>query len=446
MTKAAVHHDNRVAAAIEGPIKAADEDIVLNSWRRSANAHRIDPLSTQSPRLLTAGELQDFQTPAARLIAIARAELDRLYNLVRPTRYVILLCDTNGVVIDHRGEAAEAAQFRYWGTWIGGVWAEDLEGTNGIGTCLTERRPLTVHMSQHFQARHISLSCSGAPIFDGNGEFAGVLDVSSIDPALSEHAHALTGPLTISVARAIEERMFREQFRREWIIAVRVSDDVGSAMLIAIDRDCRIIGADRVGRKVLAHWGSQLHKDLRTVFEPNDALLAPKYHGDVWTQVRPIAGGEPRAAIVTPPQISSALRLYPDGEDFIRPRLDTLATARFMPLTAKARGGLPPATVRRLRDYIDSHLDQTIDVGTLATAAGLSTYHFARAFKQSEGTTPHDFVLKRRIAKARELLSRPDLSLSEIAAAAGFADQSHFTRRFHEIVGMSPGQFRKSLM
>ena len=54
----------------------------------------------------------------------------------------------------------------------------------------------------------------GAPIFDGNGEFVGVLDVSSIDPALSEHAHALTGPLTISAARAIEERMFRKQFRR----------------------------------------------------------------------------------------------------------------------------------------------------------------------------------------------------------------------------------------
>jgi transcriptional regulator of acetoin/glycerol metabolism len=148
-----------------------------------------------------------------------------------------------------RGEAAEAAQFRYWGTWIGGVWAEDVEGTNGIGTCLAERRPVTVHMSQHFRARHISLSCSGAPIFDGNGEFAGVLDVSSIDPAL-------TGPLTISAARAIEERMFREQFRRGWIIAVRVPDDAGSAMLIAVDRDRRIIGADRVGRKVLSHWGS----------------------------------------------------------------------------------------------------------------------------------------------------------------------------------------------
>jgi transcriptional regulator of acetoin/glycerol metabolism len=216
MTKSAIRHDDRVAAALAAPIKAAGEDLVLNSWRRSADAHRIDPLSTQSPRIVTAGELRDFQTPVVRLISIARVELDRLYILVRPTRYVILLCDPNGVVIDHRGEEAEAAQFRYWGVWIGGVWAENVEGTNGIGTGITERRPVTVHLSQHFRARHISLSCSGAPIFDGDGTFAGVLDVSSIDPALSEHAHALTGPLTIAAAWAIEERLFRDQFRRAW--------------------------------------------------------------------------------------------------------------------------------------------------------------------------------------------------------------------------------------
>jgi AraC-like DNA-binding protein len=127
-----------------------------------------------------------------------------------------------------------------------------------------------------------------------------------------------------------------------------------------------------------------------------------------------------------------------------RPRVDTLVTASFVPLAIKARGGLTPAALRRVRDYVESHLDQTIEVESLAAAAGLSTYHFARAFKQSEATTPHGFVLERRIAKAQELLRRRDLTLSEIAIATGFADQSHFTRRFREVVGMAPGQFRKS--
>ena len=84
-----------------------------------------------------------------------------------------------------------------------------------------------------------------------------------------------------------------------------------------------------------------------------------------------------------------------------------------------------------------------IEFESLAATAELSLYHFARTFKQSEGTTPHTFVLERRLARARELLARTDLSLSEVAFAVGFADQSHFTRRFRQMVGVSPGQFRK---
>jgi AraC family transcriptional regulator len=62
---------------------------------------------------------------------------------------------------------------------------------------------------------------------------------------------------------------------------------------------------------------------------------------------------------------------------------------------------LPPATLRRIRDYVDLHLDQNIELESLAATAELSVYHFARIFKHSEGTTPHTFVLERRLARAR---------------------------------------------
>ena len=107
------------------------------------------------------------------------------------------------------------------------------------------------------------------------------------------------------------------------------------------------------------------------------------------------------------------------------------------------RGGLPPATLRKVRDYVDANLDKTIDLSSLAATAGLSPYHFARSFKQSEGATPHAYVVERRIAKARELLTGTSLPQSEIALQVGFADQSHFARRFRQAVGVSPGQFRK---
>lgn len=445
MTKAAIQHIHRVSAVVEGQAKPPADEAVWKSWLRSATELRVDPGSDESPRILTAGELRDRRETVERFIALSQTELDHLYTLVRPVHYVILLCNKDGVVIDHRGEASESTQFRHWGVWLGGIWAEDVEGTNGIGTCITERRPVTVHRSQHFRARHINLSCSGAPIFDPDGELLGVLDVSSIDPNLSEHAHALTGALTIAAARAIEERVFRERFRHQWILAIRIPDAPGTAMLIAVDREGRIAGADRCARDVLRQLGHRFENrvGLRAVFQPNDALLRHKDRDDLWTQLKPTGRNESWQAVLTAPEPAFTRWLQSDEALRFRPRLDALAIGRHVSMPSRVRGGLAPATLRRIREYVDSHLDQHIDLESLAATAELSLYHFARTFKQSEGTTPHNFVLERRLARARELLTDSNLSLPEVAIAVGFADQSHLTRRFRQNVGVSPGQFRR---
>jgi transcriptional regulator of acetoin/glycerol metabolism len=445
MTRAAIQHIHQVSAVVEGHAKPPADEAVWKSWLRSATELKVDPASSELPRILTAGELQNHRETAERFIELAQAELDHLYTLVRPVHYVILLCNKDGVVIDHRGEAGESAQFRYWGVWLGGIWAEDVEGTNGIGTCIAERRPVTVHRSQHFRARHINLSCSGAPILDPDGELVAVLDVSSIDPNLSEHAHALTGALTVAAARAIEERVFRERFRREWILAVRVPHELGGAMLVAVDRERRIAGADRNGRSILQQLGHRLENGvgLWTVFQPNDALLRHRDRDDVWTELQPLRRDDSWPAILTPPEQTLARWSQSESALRLRPRLDALATSRHVSKPSRACGGLSPSTLRRIHEYVDSHLDRHIALETLAATAELSLYHFARTFKQTEGTTPHAFVLERRLAKARELLTDSSLSLSEVALAVGFADQSHLTRRFREIVGVSPGQFRR---
>jgi AraC-like DNA-binding protein len=446
MTKAEHSHVEKVFAAVDGHDKPPADEMVFGSWIRSATTYKIDLESNRPPQIFTAAELRCFQDAASRLIEIARIELDHLYNYLRPTRYVILLCDKSGTVIDCRGEASEAAQYKYWGVWMGGVWPEDVEGTNGIGTCITVQLPVTVHRSQHFRARHISLSCSGAPIFDGNSEFIGILDVSSIDPQLSEHAHALTGALTVATARAIEERMFRDQFRREWIIAVKDPDNDGSAMLLSVDGERRIVGADRIGRLVLSRWGHRIDRgvSLWMIFERTDGSFPRKGWGDIWIQLKPLGAQESLPAIVTSPENPSLRWSQPQGQYLrIRPRLDALVNGPHGATSLLLRGGLPPATLRRVREFVDAHLAENIDTEALAATAGLSPFHFARAFKKSEGATPHRFVLQRRIAKAQELLSGSDNPISEIALAVGFADQSHFTRRFSELVGLSPGQFRK---
>jgi AraC family transcriptional regulator len=110
----------------------------------------------------------------------------------------------------------------------------------------------------------------------------------------------------------------------------------------------------------------------------------------------------------------------------------------------RVRGGLAPWQERRVRGVIEANLDGEVPLGMLAAECGLSVSHFSRAFRQSIGTSPHRWLLRRRVELAQERLRDPKLSLSEVALSCGFADQSHFTRVFTSLSGMSPGAWRRS--
>src|SRR5215469_13901341 len=241
-------HAEKVYLVAQGGLSGAPIDEVSPSWRRSANEHRINPESSEAPRILTSGELKELREPLDELILSSQGEIDRLYKVVREAGYTLLLCDTAGAAVEHRGDDTDASRFRYWGTWLGGVWSEAIEGTNGIGTCIAEERPVTIHRGQHYRSRHTNLSCSAAPVFGVDGSLMAVLDVSAIDPERSERAHALTGTLTANSARVIEERFFREQFRQGWVIATMPPEEVTRGMLLAVDGNQRIIGANRTAR------------------------------------------------------------------------------------------------------------------------------------------------------------------------------------------------------
>src|SRR5687768_3135924 len=109
------------------------------------------------------------------------------------------------------------------------------------------------------------------------------------------------------------------------------------------------------------------------------------------------------------------------------------------------RGGLAPWQVRCATDLMIDRLGQDMSLSEAASACGLSPNYFARAFKQSVGTPPHRWMLLQRVLRAKTLLRDPKSSLADIAAACGFADQSHFTRVFTSIVGASPGVWRKQV-
>lgn len=447
LVERANQHLDRVQAVVEGNGTCAEGSIAA-SWKRSAIDFGVDPASNDSPRILTTGELIDHRERAEGITLAAREELDQLFRISWPAGYVVLMSNEHGVVIDHRVAEAPSSRFANWGNVIGGVWSEAAEGTNGTGTCVLERRPVTIHQSQHFRSRHIGSSCSAAPIFGVHDELIGVLDISSTDPMLSEHAHNLAGTLVIESARSIEERNFREQFRRHWIVAIAIPQAAVQTALMAVDKDRQIVGVDHNARAWFASTIPPLDTGigLWTLFERDDRIFRSKNgDGDFGTRLTLIGGAQALPALITPPESSPAIwRSAESAWLHCRPRKGPLTNIRHTVGPPQWRGGLSPGVLRRTREYVDSHLSEGLELKQLALTAGLSLHHFARAFKMSVGVTPHQFVLQRRLSLARDLLTSTDRPIADIAIAAGFSDQSHLARHFRQSFAVSPITFRRS--
>jgi AraC family transcriptional regulator len=107
------------------------------------------------------------------------------------------------------------------------------------------------------------------------------------------------------------------------------------------------------------------------------------------------------------------------------------------------RGGLSPAALQRVQVFVEANVDRSIHIRDLASRAGLSVHHFARAFRTSVGATPRAFIEQRRIDRARALIDNTEEPLAEIAAATGFATQSHLTTAFRRATGFTPAAYRR---
>ncbi|MFG6094794.1 AraC family transcriptional regulator [Leptothoe sp. ISB3NOV94-8A] len=114
------------------------------------------------------------------------------------------------------------------------------------------------------------------------------------------------------------------------------------------------------------------------------------------------------------------------------------------PRVALYKGDLGDRKILQISDYIQAHLDRSIQLADLAEVAGMSQFHFSRLFKQSMGITPHQYMLKQRVEQAQQLLKGTKLAIAEIALQCGFNSQSHLTKHFREATGITPSRYRKS--
>jgi AraC family transcriptional regulator len=113
------------------------------------------------------------------------------------------------------------------------------------------------------------------------------------------------------------------------------------------------------------------------------------------------------------------------------------------PAATQPFGGLSPWRMNRIRQFIDEAIDQPLSSSDLAAAVGLSSSRFICAFKASTGVTPHQYLIRARIERAKTLMLTSEDALSDIALACGMADQSHFSRLFHRLEGEPPAAWRR---
>ncbi len=286
--------------------------------------------------------------------------------------------------------------------------------------------------------------CLMAPIYGSHGELLASLVVeleASDGPASS--VRLLRG-LVDSAARDISERWFRLIHRRNWIVAAVQPDVPDDPVVIAVDRAQRLVGACRRAREHLRASGFQSTdaQQFQALFRTGITEHQRHRFGDVGVRLMSRAG-QPWIGLITPPDHdvdpmgSTARSLFHS-----RPRLASLpqlsASARLNPSR-----GLSETQLRHVQGHIEAALTSALEISELAGSIRLSSSQFIRAFKESVGVTPHRYVNSRRISRAQELLTTSGLALADIALAVGFADQSHFSRRFSEAVGVPPGVFRK---
>src|ERR1700741_3649682 len=110
------------------------------------------------------------------------------------------------------------------------------------------------------------------------------------------------------------------------------------------------------------------------------------------------------------------------------------------------RGGLGSARLRRIRELVDVKMEDDLSLDEMAESVGLSTAHFARMFRKSTGQTPHQFVLRQRVERAKAMLRTSDVRILDVAVACGFRTQQHFAQVFRDVCRVSPTEYRQDFL
>ncbi len=239
---------SRIASLLQARIGTSQvSPHVAKSWDRCLNRYAMEPDAERSTMVLDAAAVRARQETMGELLGVARAEMENLYEQIAGSGYAVILCDAEAVVLSAITDPQARRDFRGAGLWVGAVWSEQNEGTNGLGTAIAERAPVSVYCGEHFRRYNAGLSCCGAPILDVDGQVLGVLDASAASTADTRPVQSHTMALVSMSANLIARCHFLSRFRDAWVLRFHSRAEFVGLLheaLMAIDEHGRILAVN----------------------------------------------------------------------------------------------------------------------------------------------------------------------------------------------------------
>ena len=370
---------------------------IADSWRRCALDYSMDPARHYAPMVIDASALRQRRAQYAELVQIASAEIDWLYQYIAESGYALVLTDASGIILYEKTDTALAETFRAAGLMIGANWSESREGTNGIGTCIAENRPMIVHRDEHFRSCHIGLSCSGSPIRDPSGSLVAVLDASTLNSQDTRAGLAHTMALVNLSAHLIEKCLFLRHFQRGIVFRFHARPEFVNLQhdgAIALAHDATIVAADETAMRLLRATGRAdlVGRRIDEIFEVSaEELIDPARSAHA--ELRPVrdvllgrrffaslnhgTAGASLSGTASPPKPQRVMRLVPPA-------------SRKSSLTLEELAGEDPQMLRNVRSAHRVAMSRVPVMIQGPTGAGKEM--FARALHAASDRGTQQFV------------------------------------------------------
>lgn len=380
------HIDTILSYTDEGVCAALspESELIGRSWKRCIDEYGLDPSQPRRARIVTHQTLREHQDSVDEFLNVARAGVEQLYMNIAKLGYVLLLTDHRGITVQFLGDRRSDQRLRKAGLYLGADWSEKYAGTCAVGTCIEEGQALTCHRVDHFDATHISLTCTSAPILDPLGNLLAVLDISALDSPDPHSSQTFALHLTQLYARMIEDAYFLRRYRNQTVFRCDASREfvqVNGQYLFAIDEDGCVEAANTAGRSLMWSHGNGSDTKLTSLFECElrDIWSIPYDQDDQVRAFKHSISGNTFFAALIQPRIKSTASA-PSGAlptDESVPELDALAADD--PVMRRTLG-----LAKRLRNR---------DVGLLVLGeTGTGKEVLARAIHQSSHRSRRAFV------------------------------------------------------